>query len=65
MQMFRLTCPDGLEKTVSADTKEVALSLLCDDPDMQSHFKSHHPELVHPSKEDMMRMMSPFVQPTL
>lgn len=61
MMNYKLTCTDGFTKTVSAASKDEAVTMLLADADVQAHVSSTHPELVGKSPEEMTAMVSGMV----
>lgn len=61
MMNFKLTCTDGFTKTISAASKDEAVTMFLADADVQAHVSSTHPELVGKSPEEMTAMVSGMV----
>ena len=65
MQNWKATCTDGFTKTVMANTKEEAVTMLMADADMQAHVTSTHPEMVGKTPEEVTAVVSSMVQPEM
>lgn len=63
MMNYKMTCPagDGFTKTVSAASKDEAVTLLLADADVQAHVASNHPEMAGKTPEEMKTAMEAMV----
>lgn len=61
MMNYKLTCSDGFTKTVSAASRDEAVTMLLADADVTAHVSSTHPELAGKTPEEMTAMVSGMV----
>jgi hypothetical protein len=57
MQNWKLTCEDGFTKETMANSKEEAVRMFMEHPEVQEHVKTSHPDMAMKSPEDMTTMI--------